>query len=375
MIKGFGILSSGMSAQRERLDLVGSNLANANTTRTQEGGPYQRKLPVFEARQLDADCNPMAYELGVKEIIELPPGTVKDGFCMHALGYPLDTATYGGAFLYSLGGDQMAIGQMVALDAKDPQMDVHHLLQKLKQHPYIKGMLKGGKVIKYGAKAVTCGGWGSVPKLYTDGAMIVGDSASFLNPMRVKGIHLSMKSGMLAAEAAFEAMVRGDSSEAVLATYKERLDASWVKKEMEQSKNMHAAFHGGLVGGVMKFGLQYLFGPGASVTPFKADYANIKKMSDYYKGRPAITEKLEYDGTYLVDKLTDVFHSGTTHEEQQPAHLKIVDTEVCATICKEEYGNPCTKFCPAQVYNMRENEATGRLEMEGDFGNCVHCKT
>jgi electron-transferring-flavoprotein dehydrogenase len=215
-----------------------------------------------------------------------------------------------------------------------------------------------------------------MPQLYTDGAMIVGDSASFLNPLRIKGIHLSMKSGMLAAEAAFEAMVSGDNSAATLKTYKDRIDSSWVKTEMEGSKNFHANFAGGLWGGLVRTGIQYAFGPGTSLQPFSADYSHMQTVEAYY-GDPskAVTTAPKYDGDYLVDKLTDVHRSGTMHEEQQPAHLKIIDTNICATTCKEEYGNPCTKFCPAQVYNMRHNEATGREEMEVDFANCVHCKT
>jgi electron-transferring-flavoprotein dehydrogenase len=336
-------------------------------------GHLARKL--IERKKLDANSNPMVYEVGVKEIIELPPGTVKDGFCVHTLGFPLDMKTFGGSFMYSMGGDTVCLGLLVALDAADPQMDAHELLQIYKSHPYIKSILGKGKVVKYGAKAVTIGGWASMPQLYTDGAMIVGDSASFLNPLRIKGIHLSMKSGMLAAEAAFEAMLKGDASAEVLSTYKTRLDASWVRTEMEQSKNFHAAFHGGIVPGMVRFGAQYVFGPGAAIKPFTADYTHMKTLADYAKNAPKRPRKPDYDGVYLVDKLSDVYHSGTKHEEQQPAHLKIVDTEVCATICKEQYGNPCTKFCPAQVYNMVPSEATGRLEMQVDFSNCVHCKT
>ncbi len=336
-------------------------------------GFLSRKL--IERRKLDADSNPMAYELGCKEVLEYPEGHVKDGFCMHTLGYPMDNSQFGGSFIYSMGGDKICVGVLAALDGADPNMDVHHMLQVFKQHPYIKSILGGGKVVKYGAKAVTIGGWGSIPKLYTDGAMIVGDSASFLNPLRVKGIHLSMKSAMCAAEAAFEALKKGDASEAVLSTYKTNLDNSWVKPEMEKSKNMHASFANGLPSGMVKFGAQYLFGPGTSIQPFTADHAHMKKIGEYYKDGVPDAKKLDYDGEYLMDKLTSVYHSGTAHEEQQPAHLKIVDTEICATICKEEYGNPCTKFCPAQVYNMVPNEDSGRDEMRVDFSNCVHCKT
>ncbi len=334
-------------------------------------GHLARKL--IQRRELDKDSQPMIYEIGVKEILELPPGTITEGWVVHTLGYPVDMNTFGGSFAYSMGGDQVCIGLLVALDAADPQMDAHHLLQLLKMHPFFREKLGQGKVVKYGAKAVTIGGWASIPQLYTDGAMIVGDSASFLNPLRIKGIHLSMKSGMLAAEAAFDALVKGDASAATLSVYKQKVDASWVRKDMEPAKNMHANFAQGFVSGMVKTALQYAFGPGSQVS-FHPDFAHMQKKGAHQ--RPAwLDQPVPYDGTYLIDKLTDVYHSGTKHEEQQPAHLKILDTEICATTCLQEYGNPCTKFCPAQVYNMRENEQTGRLEMEVDFGNCVHCKT
>ncbi len=335
-------------------------------------GHLSRK--VIQRRNLDADSQPMIYEIGVKEVLELPEGSVKDGFVAHTLGYPLDMDTFGGSFLYTMGGDKVCIGLLIALDAKNPHMDAHLELQRLKTHPYIKSIIGEGKVVRYGAKAVTIGGWASMPQLYTDGCMIVGDSASFLNPLRIKGIHTSMKSGMLAAEAAFEAMVAGNSGAATLSVYKERLDDSWVRAEMEPAKNMHSNFRNGFVGGLVRTGVQYFFGPGSTTQPFHADHCHVEKITSYFADR-AEPEAIEFDGTYLIDKLTDVYYSGTTHEEAQPAHLKILDTEVCATTCLEEYGNPCTKFCPAQVYNMRPNEETGRLEMQVEFSNCVHCKT
>lgn len=331
-------------------------------------GHLARKL--IQRKELDANSQPMIYEVGVKEVLELPEGTVKDGWVVHSLGWPLDTKTFGGSFIYSLGGDRVCIGLLVALDAADPDMDAHHLLQQLKTHPYVKEKVGKGKVVKYGAKAVTIGGWASMPQLYTDGAMIVGDSASFLNPMRIKGIHLSMKSGMLAAEAAFEALLKGDSSATTLKAYEDKVRGSWIREDMEPATNMHANFAQGLVPGLVRTGMQYAFGPGP-VTKFSADHKHVARKG--YAAMPL--PKLELDGKYLVDKLTDVYHSGTVHEEQQPAHLKIVDTEICATTCLEEYGNPCTRFCPAQVYNMRPHGETGRLEMEVDFANCVHCKT
>ncbi|MCB9665994.1 MAG: electron transfer flavoprotein-ubiquinone oxidoreductase [Alphaproteobacteria bacterium] len=375
-VRGVRTGDKGIGPDGEPLDNFEAGMdLTAKVTILGEGprGHLARRL--IERRELDKDCNPMVYEIGCKEILELPPGRVTEGFAIHGLGFPLDLGTFGGWFLYSMGGDKVCIGLLVALDAKDPMMDCQHLLQRLKTHPYVKGILEGGKVVKYGAKAVTIGGWASVPQLYTDGAMLVGDSASFLNPFRIKGIHLSMKTGMLAAEAAFEAMVRGESTASVLATYKERLDQSWVREEMEQSKNFHASFGNGIVSGMVKVGLAWLFGPSADIKPFDADYTHLKTLRDFQATGPQLGVELQYDGTYLLDKLSDVFLSGTTHDEHQPAHLHIVDREICATTCREQYGNPCTRFCPAQVYNMVENGETGRLEMQVDFSNCVHCKT
>ena len=336
-------------------------------------GTLTRQL--MKRYDLAKDSQPMAYEIGVKEILEMPPGTVTQGEVILTFGYPLDLNTFGGAFIYSLAGDRYAIGMLVALDAKDPAMDAHYLLQKLKAHPAIRKKLGAGKVVKYGAKAVTVGGWGSVPKLFAPGAMIVGDSASFLNPGRIKGIHLSMKSGMLAAETAFEALKSGQSSEAVLSAYQAKVNASWIRTEMEPMKNFHPAMEKGVIGAMAAVGLSMLFGPGEQ-KPFHADHEGMR-MNAAVRGQhpyPA-QDDLTYDGTYLLDKLTDVYHSGTKHDEKQASHLLVSDTNICATRCATEYGNPCTRFCPAQVYNMQFDATSGRKELRIDFSNCVHCKT
>lgn len=348
----------------------------AKVTIIGEGPRGHLARQMIDKLKLDKDAQPQVYEIGVKEILELPPGSVKRGEVTLTMGFPLDYETFGGAFIYTLGGDRVAIGLLVGLDAQDPAMDAHYLLQKLKNHPYVRQKLAGGKVVKYGAKSVTTGGWASMPKLYADGAMIAGDSASFLNPLRIKGIHLAMKSGMLAAEAAFEALKRGDASAEVLRRYKEAIDASWVREEMEPAKNFHASYHNGLFSGLVKTGLQMLFGPGKDIKAFEADYARMKKSAAVHgsRGYPA-RDDLTYDGSYLMDKLTDVYHSGTKHDEHQPAHLHVLDPDVCATKCTEEYGNPCERFCPAQVYNMETNEETGARQLRIDFSNCVHCKT
>ena len=319
--------------------------------------------------------NEMAYEMGCKEVLEFPPGTIKDGFVYLTAGYPLGE-TFGGAFIYSMGGDRACIGLLAVLDAKDPAQDVHYLLQKLKMHPSIRAILGKGKVIKYGAKAVTVGGWGCMPKLYAPGAMLVGDTASFLNAARIKGIHLAMKSGMLAAETAFESLKSGDNSEQALALFKQKVDASWIREEMETSQNFHAFMSKyGLVGGAVKYGMAKVFGPG-KIEPTHPDHKGMERLSLVHASNemPA-RDDVPFDGSYLVDKLTDVYLSGTKHDEHQPCHLQVSDTEICATKCATEYGNPCERFCPAQVYNMVFNEERKRKELRIDFSNCVHCKT
>ena len=330
--------------------------------------------------------NEMGYETGCKEVLEFPEGTIQDGFVYLLAGYPLQNifgeGPFGGGFIYSMGGDRVCIGLLATLDAADPGQDVHYLLQKTKMHPKVREILEGGKVIKYGAKAVTVGGWGCMPKLYAPGAMIVGDSASFLNAARIKGIHLAMKSGMLAAETAFEAMKSGDNSEEAMAKFKQAIDASWVREEMEPTKNFHAGFaKSGMVGGTIKFGLSKIFGAG-EIEKLHADHEGMKKVAEVHASgklpeqpAPGKYADLEYDGTYIIDKLTDVYLSATKHDEHQPCHLKVADREICATKCVEEYGNPCERFCPAQVYNMVMNEEAGRKELQVDFSNCVHCKT
>ncbi|MDP6933511.1 MAG: NAD(P)/FAD-dependent oxidoreductase, partial [Myxococcota bacterium] len=251
--------------------------------------------------ELDRDSQPQVYEIGVKEVLELPEGSVKKGKVTLTMGYPLDADTFGGAFIYTMAGDKVCIGLLVGLDAQDPSMDAHYLLQKLKMHPYVKKELAGGKVVKYGAKAVTVGGWGSMPRPYAAGACIVGDSASFLNPMRIKGIHLSMKSGMLAAETAFEAMKRGEATEEVMRIYADKIDASWVREEMEPAKNFHSSFENGLFGGLFKAGMQLVLGPGKQVNPFEADYRHMKKVAAVHgsRGYPE-RDDLTYDDEYIL---------------------------------------------------------------------------
>ena len=350
------------------------------------------------------DNNPITYEMGCKEVLQLPKGSVTHGFVYLTAGYPLSgslgpiNGTFGGAFIYSMGNDQVCIGLLAVLDAPNPDQDVQYLLQKLKLHPKIREILGKGRPIKYGAKAVTVGGWGCMPKLYAPGAMIVGDSASFLNASRIKGIHLAMKSGMLAADTAFEAMLANDYSETIMKGFKEKVDASWIRAEMETSQNFHTDIStGGLPIGAIKYGIAKVFGPG-SIRKAHEDHEGMKTVKEYFGNNtskrlnmyePGRYEDLKEhytgvddDDCYIIDKLTAVYLSGSIHDEHQPCHLRVepkikgFSADHCVTRCSEEYGNPCEKFCPAQVYNIVDDlSAASGKKLQVDFSNCVHCKT
>lgn len=368
----------------------------AKVTIIGEGPRGHLSRQLIQHFDLENGHNPMTYEMGCKEVLQLPEGSVKDGFVYLTAGYPLSgslgpiNGTFGGAFIYSMANDQVCIGLLAVLDAKDPSQDVQYLLQKLKLHPKIKEILSGGRVIKYGAKAVTVGGWGCMPKIYAPGAMMVGDTASFLNAARIKGIHLSMKSGMLAGETAFEALMSDDYSEASMSTYKKKVDASWIREEMETSQNFHTDItHSGLVTGSIRYGMAKVFGPG-NIRAASEDHTAIHPIKDF-KDIPNMVEPGRYedllphykgadeDDCYIIDKLTAVYLSGSIHDEHQPCHLRVEPESMgfaadhCVTRCKEEYGNPCERFCPAQVYNIVEENGKDKLQV--DFSNCVHCKT
>ncbi len=326
---------------------------------------------------LGAGREPTVYALGVKELWQCPAGSVQAGSVTHTLGYPLRAQTFGGGFIYGMAGDVLDIGMVTGLDARDPTSDPHNELQRLKQHPSIAGKLRGAKLLRYGAKAIPEGGLFAMPRLYGGGLMIVGDSGGFLNGMRLKGIHLAMKSGMLAAETAWEALEADRYDEAMLAGYQRRFEGSWAHQELRRARNFHQGFERGLLFGMLNAGLATVSG------------GRGFGFVDRLHGKPgfAVMEKRGYepkesaratiDGVLTFDKLTDVYNSGTMHDENQPCHLHVSDTNVCRDRCAVEYGNPCRSFCPAAVYEplfeKRGGTVEGRLQI--NFTNCVHCKT
>src|SRR2546430_402955 len=310
---------------------------------------------------LDEGREPQVYSLGVKELWELPDDRYPAGRVTHTLGFPSDQWTYGGGWLYGMQNRILNIGYVTGLDYRDPLIDPHAEFQRFKTHPFVAKLLCGGKMIRYGAKAIAAGGWHAMPQMYADGVLIVGDSAGFLNAARLKGIHSAIKSGMLAAETIFEALLVDDFSAAKLQRYEERVRQSWIMPELRRYRNFHAGFRHGRWLGMVSAGLQYITG-GRAWGIFDRDHQEagheaMQKLSAYgYRGDDPVQRypDLRFDGALTFNKVTDVYHAAVAHDEDQPAHLHVLDTNVCATRCAEEYGNPCQRFCPAAVYEMVE---------------------
>jgi electron-transferring-flavoprotein dehydrogenase len=330
---------------------------------------------------LDKDRNPQTYGVGVKELWEVPSGRIAAGEVIYTLGYPLTFHEYGGAWIYGGKNNVVSLGYVTGLDYEDPRIDPQHVLQSFKQHPFIAKLLEGGKMIRYGAKSLPYGGWYALPPLAGDGWMIVGDSAGFLNSQRLKGIHLAIKSGMLAAETAFDSLLENKFSKQQLDAYPAKVEASWIHDELWPVRNFHQGFEHGFVQGMLHTALQQVTG-GYGVRnryPATAGHTRMHPIWDmmgYGTRRDAIVGPVKGDGKLTFDKLTDLYHSGTKHEEDQPAHLVIHDTQICSTRCTKEFGNPCTNFCPANVYEMVDSQdVPGGKEIHLNPSNCVHCKT
>jgi len=324
-----------------------------------------------------AGKNPMTYTIGIKEHWELPEGRIAPGSVTHTMNWPLGKDLFGGGFIYGMKGNVAAVGLVVGLDYENPWTDPHDLFQRMKTHPEIAKLLEGGKMINYGAKAIPEGGWYAMPKLYGDGFLIVGDSAGFLNSQKIKGISLGMKSGMLAAETIFEALKAGRFDEESLSAYSQKVDGSWLKKDLWKVRNFHQGFDKGMLGGVVQGALGFLTGGKGwgfkDRLPTEPGHERMKRLDQNDLPKPPA---VEHDGTLTFDRLADVYNSGTSHEEDQPVHLQVADTSICVGRCTVEYANPCERFCPAGVYEMVEDAAAAagrRLQINAS--NCVHCKT
>ncbi len=330
---------------------------------------------------LDEGRNPQIYATGVKEVWEVPEGRLAPGAVIHTMGWPLAREEYGGGFIYGMSGNRVSLGFVIGLDYRNPWTDPHGLTQDWKGHDAVRGIIDGGKMVGYGAKTIPEGGLFSIPRCATDGCLIIGDAGGFLNAARLKGIHLAMKTGMIAAETVADAFARGDGGEPAgreIASFQDRVSESWVGTELKSVRNFRQGFSAGLLPGMVHTGLVLATGGRGikSRLATRTDPSHMLALAEMRRrGRSTAPPRREFDGTRTFDKLTDVYSSGTTHEENQPSHLLVADTSICATRCREEYGNPCQYFCPAAVYEMVPAGGGGDVRLQVNFTNCVHCKT
>ncbi|HEV7397808.1 MAG TPA: electron transfer flavoprotein-ubiquinone oxidoreductase, partial [Pyrinomonadaceae bacterium] len=368
---------------------------HAKVTVLGEGPRGSLAKQLIQRLNLNEGREPQSYSIGVKELWELPDDRYPTGRVTHTLGFPSDAHTYGGGWIYGMQNRIVNIGYVTGLDYQDPLLDPHAEFQRFKQHPHIAKILSGGKMLHYGAKTIVNGGYYAMPQLYADGLLLVGDCAGFLNSQRLKGIHSAIKSGMLAAEAIFEALLADDFSAVKLQRFEQLVKESWIIPELRKVRNFHAAFKHGRWLGLANVGFQFVTG-GRSWGLFDrekavAGHREMKKLSAFgYRepngdGLAQRYDDLRFDGKLTFNKLTDVYHAAVGHDEDQPAHLHVLDLNICATRCAEEYGNPCQRFCPAAVYEMVDEpgqaQADGnqssktRRRLQINFSNCVHCKT
>jgi electron-transferring-flavoprotein dehydrogenase len=338
---------------------------------------FRRGLPRLadqnpvRAVQLRDGVDPQTYGIGIKELWEVDPAKHQPGKIVHTVGWPLDTSTYGGSFLYHMENNQVAVGFVIGLGYANPHLSPFDEFQRFKTHPDIRPTFEGGRRIAYGARAISAGGIQSIPKLIFPGGALIGDTAGFLNMPKIKGTHTAMKSGTVAAEAVFAAVAAGRGADEV-AEYPEQLRQSWLWEELYQVRNIKPSFSWGLWAAIAYSALDtYLFRGKAPWTfHHKPDHAKLKKASE--------CPKIEYpkpDGVISFDKLSSVFISNTNHEEDQPCHLTLKDPTVPIRINLAFIRRPEQRYCPAGVYEIVRDGDDGNPRLQINAQNCVHCKT
>jgi len=375
-IVGVRLADRGRDRQgREQSSFEAGSDVRAKVTILCDGVRGNLTKTVVDRLKLDEVRLPQVYALGIKELWEVPADRMPAGAVVHTLGYPLRAREFGGAFIYGLPGGAVSLGLVCGLDYHDPRFDPYARFQRLKAHPFVARLLDGGTRVRYGAKALPEGGWSAIPRLHMDGALIAGDAGGLLNSLRLKGIHLAMRTGMLAAEAAFDAVRAGDLSGRRLSSYTRAIESGEVKRELYPVRNVHQAFERGLLAGMAFAGLSLLAGGRwfRDPLPTTAGHARMRRLDAFGSASPLDADSA-FDRRVTFDRLTSVHFSGTHHREDQPSHLRVHDTDICRTRCVVEYGNPCTRFCPAKVYEMVP-EGAGGVRLQVNAANCVHCKT
>jgi len=334
----------------------------AATTVLAEGARGSLTKQLIARFDLGRDKDPPTFGLGLKELWQLPAGRVTPGRIEHSFGWPLDTGTYGGSFLYHLDHDRVYIGYVIGLNYEDPRLRPFEAFQQFKHHPRIKPLLEHGEILAAGARAIAAGGYQSLPKLEMPGAVLIGDAGGTLNVFKIKGIHQAIRSGVLAAE---HLSKQGSSL---------GFDAHWRSseghRELRAVRNFKPAFRFGLYAAMANAGLEIL---ARGRTPWTlkntADWSALEQLDQYVSPERGWVERT----LPPRDRVSSVFFAGNTHDENQPVHLHVADTSICADRCVKEFGNPCQNFCPAAVYEMIDDGAGGR-RLQINAANCVHCK-
>lgn len=335
----------------------------AKVTVLAEGARGHLTKRLVKQFKLDANSDPQCYSIGLKELWQVPEDRVEPGKIVHSFGWPADNQTYGGSFLYHLDKGRIALGYVSGLDYKDPEYKPWEAFQQWKNHPSVKPLLEGGSILSAGARAIVCGGWQSLPKVEMPGALLIGDTAGLLNVPKIKGTHQAIRSGMLAAEHLAASQLAPQGFDA-------KLRASEAMAELKKVRNIKPGFKRGLWFGILNSAWETIT---AGLSPWtlkvKPDWSSLDKVAEHE------SPKRDYIDRSLAprDRLQSVYYAATEHDEDQPVHLKVRDTSICVTRCAEEYDNPCTRFCPANVYEIVQDEAGKRLQINA--ANCVHCKT
>ena len=347
---------------------------HARYTLFAEGSRGQLGRELIARFELDAGRDPQSYGIGIKELWQADPARHRPGLVVHTAGWPLDGDTYGGSFLYHAADGRIAVGLVVGLDYRNPWLSPFEEFQRFKTHPAIRKHLEGGSRIAYGARTITAGGLLSLPKLVFPGGALVGCEAGFLNASRIKGSHAAIKTGMLAAEAAFQAIADGRAQD-TLDSYPQAFESSWLHAELRQARNFKQWFKKGRRMGTLMTGIEQWLLPKLGIR--NPPWTIRRDTPDHACLEPADRHpRINYpkpDGVLTFDRLSSVFLSSTSHDEHQPAHLRLKDPAVPVTVNLATYGGPEARYCPAGVYEFVGEPGAERLQI--NFANCVHCKT
>ena len=371
-VRGVATGDMGIGKDGEKTDsyMPGMDLL-AKQTIFAEGCRGHLTKTLFETFSLREGKDPQTYAIGIKELWDIEPEKSKPGLVWHSVGWPLNTDTYGGSFLYHLTGNQVAVGYVVGLDYQNPHLSPFEEFQRFKTHPDVRSVFEGGRRVSYGARALNEGGFQSIPKLTFPGGCLVGCTAGFLNVPKIKGTHTAMKSGMLAAEAVFDVLASA-SPAAEPASYAEKIEASWLWAELYKVRNIRPAFAKGLWLGMGYAALDTYLLRGKAPWTFHhhADHTNLKPASD-----APVIDYPKPDNIVSFDRNSSVYLSGTNHEENQPAHLQLKDASVPIDHNLALYDAPEQRYCPAGVYEIVREEDGSSPRLQINAQNCVHCKT